>query len=111
MVLNRIPKGAVIPVPDEQQRLIREALDGGTEMAWGGFDLLVIEVWGALVSLVEWGKFSFSTMVRQQVARFMESTDLSVVRVPLEWGMGSVEGIILHVFCSEELAFFYWYWR
>ena len=43
-VLNRIPKGAVIPVADALQRLIREALDRGSELAWGR--LLSFSYWG-----------------------------------------------------------------
>ena len=46
-VLNRIPKGAVIPVADALQRLIREALDRGSEIAWGR--LLSFSYWGARV--------------------------------------------------------------
>ena len=61
-VLNRIQKGAVIPVADALHRLIREALDRGSELAWGR-------------------QGSFSTLVRQQVAQFMENTDLPVVQV------------------------------
>ena len=51
-VLNRILKGAVIPVADALPHLIREALDIGSEIAWCRL-FLVIEVWGARVSPVE----------------------------------------------------------
>ena len=34
---------------------------------------------------------SLSTLVRQQVARFMEGTDLPAVQVTTMWGTGSVE--------------------
>ena len=43
-VLNRILKGAVIPVVDALQRLIREALDRSSELAWGR--LLSFSYWG-----------------------------------------------------------------
>ena len=43
-VLNRIPKGAVIPVADALQRLIIGALDSGSELAWGR--LLSFSNWG-----------------------------------------------------------------
>ena len=41
---SMIPKGAVIPVVDALQRLIREALDRGSELAWGKIYLSVIGV-------------------------------------------------------------------
>ena len=34
-VLNRIPNGAVISLADALQRLIREVLDRGSDLAWG----------------------------------------------------------------------------
>ena len=43
-VLNRISKGAVTPVVDSLQRLIREALDSSSELAWGS--LLYFSYWG-----------------------------------------------------------------
>ena len=46
-VLNRIPKRAANPVADALQRLIREALDRGSEIV---FYPLVIGVWSARVS-------------------------------------------------------------
>ena len=58
-VLNRIPKGVVIPVADALQRLIREALDRGSEIAWS--KLLCFSYLGAWVSPVEWGKFRFQS--------------------------------------------------
>ena len=80
-VLNRIPKGAVIPVADSLQRLIREALDWSSDLAWGrllSFSYLGLRCPG------EYGgrrQVSLSTLVRQQVAQFMENTDLPVVQV------------------------------
>ena len=52
-VLNRMPKGAVIPVAEALQRLIREALDKGSEIAWGRLLSFSYWVWGAWVSPVE----------------------------------------------------------
>ena len=43
-VLNRIPKRAVTPVAEALQHLIREALDRGSELAWGR--LLSFSYWG-----------------------------------------------------------------
>ena len=74
-VFNRIPKGAVILVADAL-RLIREALDRGSELAWGrllSFSYLGLGCPGESVLL--------SMLVRQQVARFMETTDLPAVQV------------------------------
>ena len=50
-VLNRIPNWAVIPVADALHHLIREALDRGSEIAWGR--LLSFSYWGARVSPAE----------------------------------------------------------
>ena len=58
-----------------------EAMDGGSELAWGR--LLSFSYWG-LGCLNEFGgvgQVPLSTLVRQQVARFMENTDLPVVQV------------------------------
>ena len=79
--MNRIPKGAVIPVADALQRLIREALDRGSDIAWGR--LLSFSYWG-LGCPGESGRVrqvSLLTLVRQQVVRFMEGTDLPAVKV------------------------------
>ena len=67
-VLNRIPKGAVIPVADALQRLIREALDRSSELAWGR--LLSFSYWGLRCPGESGGgrQVSFSTLVRHQVA-------------------------------------------
>ena len=80
-VLNRIPKGAVIPVADALQRLIREALDRGSEIALGR--LLSFSIWGLGCPGESGGvrQVSLSTLVRQQVARFMEGTYLPAVKV------------------------------
>ena len=80
-VLNRIPKGAVITVTDALQRLIREALDRGCELAWGR--LLSFSYWGLRCPGESGGgkQVSLSTLVRQKVAQFMENTDLPVVQV------------------------------
>ena len=70
-------------------------MDGGSELAWGR--LLSFSYWG-LGCLSEFGgagQVSLSTLVRQQVARFMENTDLPVVQVTRERGMGFVEGMKL----------------
>ena len=77
--MKRNPKGAVIPVADALQRLIREALDRGSEIAWGR--LLSFSFWGL-------GQVSLSTLVRQQVARFMEGTELKAVQVTKRRGDG-----------------------
>ena len=78
-VLNRIPKGAVIPVADALQRLIREGLDRGSELAWGR--LLFFSYWGLRYPGESSGgrQVSLSTLARQQVVQFMENTDLRVV--------------------------------
>ena len=66
---------------DALQRLIREALDRGNGIAWGR--LLSFSYLG-LGCPDESGRVrqvSLSTLVRQQVARFMEGTDLPAVKV------------------------------
>ena len=87
-VLNRIPKGAIIPVADALQRLIREALDRGSEIAWGR--LFSFSYWGLGCPGESGGvrQVSLSTLVRQQVARFMEGTDLPAVQVTTRRGDG-----------------------
>ena len=65
-VFNRYPKGAIIPVSDALQCLIREALDRDSELAWGR--LLSISYCG-------------SRFQRLQVAQFLENTDLPAVQV------------------------------
>ena len=86
-VLNRIPKGAVIPVADALQRLIREA-HRGSEIACGR--LLSFSYWGLGCPGESGGvrQVSLSTLVRQQVARFMEGTDLPAVQVTTRRGDG-----------------------
>ena len=78
-VLNRIPKGAVIPVVDVLQHLIREALDKGSELVW--VRLLSFSYLGLRCPSGSGAErqVSLSTLVRQQVAQFMEKTDLPVV--------------------------------
>ena len=80
-VLNRIPNWAVIPVADALQRLIREALDRGSELAW--YKLLSFNYWGLRCPGESGGgrQLSLSTLVRQQVAQFLEKKDLPVVQV------------------------------
>ena len=76
--------GLDIGVADALQRLIREALDRGSEIAWGRLlNLLSFSYWG-LGCPGEFGgvrQVSLSTLVRQQVARFIEGTDLPAVKV------------------------------
>ena len=66
---------------DALQRLIREALDRGSEIAWGR--LLSFSYWGLGCPGESGGvrQVSLSTLVRQQVAQFMEGTDLPAVKV------------------------------
>ena len=66
---------------DALQRLIREALDGGSELAWGR--LLSFSYWGLRCTGESGGgrQVSLSTLVRQQVAQFLENIDLLVVEV------------------------------
>ena len=66
---------------DALQRLIREALDRGSEIAWGR--LLSYSYWGLGCPGESGGvrQVSLSTLVRQQVARFMEGIDLPAVKV------------------------------
>ena len=80
-VLNRNPKGAVIPVSDALQHLIREVLDRGSELACGR--LLSFSYWGLGCPGESVGgrQVSLSTLVRKQVAQFLENTDLPVVQV------------------------------
>ena len=122
-VLNRIPKGAVIPVADALQRLIREALDRGCEIAWGR--LLSFSYWGLGCPGESGGvrQVSLSTLVRQQVARFMEGTDLPAVknttrrrdgvrggdetlkrRVAAKFAEGDVSGAVRELASAEGLA-------
>ena len=90
--LNRIPKRAVIPVADAQQSIIRECLDRGSEIAWGR--ILSFSYWGLGCPGESGGvrKVSLSTLVRQQVARFMEATDLPAVKVTTRRGDGGCGG-------------------
>ena len=80
---------------DALQRLIREALDRGSEIAWGRF--LSFSYWGLECPGESCGvrQVSLSTLVRQQVARFMEGTDLQALQVRPPslrgGGTGSVE--------------------
>ena len=122
-VLNRIPKGAVIPVADALQRLIREALDRGNEIAWGR--LLSFSYWGLGCPGESGGvrQVLLSTLVRQQVSRFMEGTDLPAVkvttrrrdgvcggdktlkrRVAAEFAEGDVSGAVRELASAEGLA-------
>ena len=73
---------------DALQRLIREALDRGSELAWGR--LLFFSYWGLRCPGESGGgkQVSLSTLVRQQVAQFMENTDLQVVQVTLRMRYG-----------------------
>ena len=82
-VLNRIPKGALIPVVDALQRLIKQVLDRGSELAWDR--LLSFSYWGLRCPGESGGgrQVSISTLVRQQVAQFLENTDHPVVQVTL----------------------------
>lgn len=87
-VLNRIPKGAVITVADALQRLIRNALNNNSELAWG--KLMSFSYWG-LGCPGEAGKarqVSLTSLVRQQVSRFMDLENLpnvpQVTRVAYE---------------------------
>ena len=93
--MNRIPKGAVIPVADALQRLIREALDRGSEIAWDR--ILSFSYWGLGCPGESGGvrQVSLLTLVRQQVARFMKGTDLPAVQVTTRRGSGSVVGMRL----------------
>lgn len=80
-VLSRVPKGSVIPVADALQRLIREALSDGSELAWGR--LMSFSYWGLGCPGGEGGgrQVSLATSVRQQVSRFLELTNLPSVQV------------------------------
>ena len=72
-------RGLFSPVADALQRLIREALDRGSELAWGR--LLSFSYWG-LKCPGESGRgkqVSLSTLVRKLVAKFLENTDLPIV--------------------------------
>ena len=76
-----IPKGAVIPVADALQCLIRKAFDRGSVLVWGR--LLCFSYWGLGCpgESGEGRQVSLSMLVRQQVVRFMESTNLLAVQV------------------------------
>ena len=80
---------------DALQRLIREALDRGSELAWSR--LLSFSYWGLGCPEESCGmrQVSFSTLVRQQVSRFMEDIDLPAVQLTTRRGTGSVEGMKL----------------
>ena len=60
---------------------IRNALDKGSELAWGR--LLSFSYWGLRCPGESGGgrQVSLSTLVRQQVAQFLENTDLPVEQV------------------------------
>ena len=79
--MNRIPKGAFIPVSDALQHLLREALDRGSELAWGR--LLSLSYWGLGCSGESSGgrQISLITLFRQQVSQFMESIDFPAMQV------------------------------
>ena len=66
---------------DALQRLIREAMDRGSEIAWGRH--LSFSYWGLGCPSESGGvrQVSLSTPVRQQVGQFMEGTDLLAVKV------------------------------
>ena len=122
-VLNLIPKGAVIPEADALQRLIREALDRGSELAWGR--LLSFSYLGLRCPGESGGgrQVSLSTLVRQQVAQFMGNTDIPVVqvtprtrygvrggdetltrRVAAKFAEGDVSGTVRQLASAEGLA-------
>ena len=121
--MNLIPKGAVIPQVDALQRLITEALDRGSELAWGR--LLSFSYWGLRCPGESGGgrQVSLSTLVRQQVAQFMGNTDLPVVqvtprtrygvrggdetltrRVAAKFAEGDVSGTVRQLASAESLA-------
>lgn len=83
-VLNRIPKGAVISAADALQRLIRNVLNGNSELAWGR--LFSFSYWGlgCPSGSGEARQVSLATQVRQQISRFMELENLpNVQEVPM----------------------------
>ena len=108
---------------DSLQRLIREALDRGSEVVWGR--LLYFSYWGLRCPGESGGgrQVSFSTLVRQQVAQFLENTDLPVVqvnprtrygvrggdetlkrRVAAKFAEGDVSGAVRELASAEGLA-------
>ena len=92
MVLNRIPKGAVIAAVDALQHLISKTLHGDRELAWGG--LLSFSYWGLECPGESNGvrQVFLSKMVRYQVTRFIESTDLPAVQASPRMRSGVREG-------------------
>ena len=103
-VLNQIPKGAVIPVADALQRLLREALNGGSELAWGR--LMSFSYWGLGCPSVNDGErqVSLATSVRQQVSRFLDLADLPDVNVTPRVRSGARRGCLLYTSPSPRDA-------
>ena len=109
---------------DALQHLIREALDRSSEIALGR--LLSFSYWGLGYPGESGGvrQVSLSTLVRQQVARFMEGTDLPAVkvttrrrdgvrgrdetlkrRVAAKFAKGDVSGAVTELRSAEGLGF------
>ena len=80
---------------DALQRLIRESLDWGSELAWGR--LLSFSYWGLGRSGESCGvrKVSLSMLVRQQVSRFMKALIFRPSKSLRGGGTGPVEGMRL----------------
>ena len=74
-VLTRVPKGAVGPVASALTRLIREALEQGTQLEWSR--LLSFCYWDLQCPKEdsEERSTSMSTKVQRQVSKFLELTD------------------------------------
>ena len=98
-VLNRIPKEAVTPVADALQHLIREALDRGSELAWGG--LLSFSYWGLGCPGESGGgdNSRFQLWLGSRLSNLWKAENFGPCKSPRERGMGSVERMKL---CKEE---------
>ena len=80
-VLKQIPRGAVVTVADGLQRLIRDAVDQGTRVAWGR--LLGFSFWGLRCPQGVDGerRLSLATRVKQQTTQFLQHEGLPEIPV------------------------------
>ena len=101
-VLNRVPRGAVIPVASALELVVREALERRTQLAWG--KLMAFSHWVLRCPEIQNGdrQISLATRVKQQLSQYMATGVCRTCRLRESQSRVSVSvGVTLVRICGE----------